>query len=99
MKFLLQIEVEAPELEEKDSDFPKSVYAQMRLQEWLQEARTAQLHYLMSVVSGKMSFTDEGQKKAYMAAVEAEVQFIDASVLTVTDLPSQAVFAEKINQE
>jgi hypothetical protein len=87
MKFLLQIEVEAPE-HDGNPDFPRSVHAIQRLQDWLADSRTAQLHSLMDSYKTDAVFPNDEFKRAYIEVLKEEVKFIDASVLTVKEANS-----------
>jgi hypothetical protein len=83
MKFILQIEVEAPE-HTGNPDYPRAVHAIQRLQDWLKAAKSEQLHYLVKV-PGQLDFSDD---IAYVAAVNEEIAFIDAATMTVKELQS-----------
>jgi len=84
MKFILQIEVEAEE-HLGNPDFPRAVHAIQRLQDWLADARTTQLHWLMESNKPDMSFPNERFKKVYIKEVEKEIRMIEAATITVRE--------------
>lgn len=85
MKFLLQIEVEAPE-HTGNPDYPRAVHAIQRLQDWLKDARQVQVHYLMDTYAEKpFPFKDEVTKKAYQDAINQEINLIDRAMKTVRE--------------
>ena len=79
MKFLLQIEVDAPE-HTGNPDFPRAVHGIQRLQDWLQAARQVQYDFLMDALS------DGGSHEAYRAAVKREAELITAAIRTVKEI-------------
>lgn len=89
MKFILQIEVEAEE-HLGNLDFPRAVHAIQRLQDWLGDARTTQLHWLMETNMSDVAFPNERFKKAYIKEVQKDIRMIEAATITVREYSSQS---------
>ena len=84
MKFILQIEVEAPE-HTGNPDFPKAVHAIQRLQDWLRQATKANLRYLMNLEIREDSYSRETFLK-FKESYENELTLIKKSTLSIKDI-------------